>query len=573
MVGMGMGDGITPGSEHGEFLGDSPRHGRVRGRVGELEEVSRQGTPRSVRSAREETPRMDLPLVLLHATLLRTACPYSAASMLQVLSEKYGYVLRNWRLLEEKMGETVVARGLLIPHPGEEYDVLEEKLLESLELTMPRISKCGHYCHPQEDEEDQESYGSRCGGYSERDIFADGDDDEDEETCRECRRPIKYPGTGEGTKKWNVRIFAANGMMRAGAWSAAWREMERVDVEIEPWMPDEARRELDRLREEETLLEARRVEEDAAAGRVVAEQLLREAEMEAFKRREEALGEQIRVDSAFSHRTEVPNLSHQDIRQRRPVSQLSARSSRPSTPTRRFTDKIPLSTLLRNYLYLLAQDRRNLVILLLSCTVLFFALSAGTSKRPTLEIASKLQDLPAYTSSAQAHMPTPSSATDVFATASIAPTEVAPIPNPTKANSSEEAPPPPSHTPINTIASDARTPTPEPSPPNPSSSANPSPTSAPPPSHPAPSNPNAQTHPSQSDSKSVNSISSSTSSSRDAMSGQGTVHAAAPRGSDSDGGDATGDPEDDGSSGRSRGFGLAGAEGLDEVAELLSDSL
>jgi len=58
----------------------------------------------------------------------------------------------------------------------------------------------------------------------------------------------------------------------------------------------------------------------------------------------------------------------------------------------------------------------------------------------------------------------------------------------------------------------------------------------------------------------------------DVPSGQGSMHAAAPRAADLEGGDdATGDPDDDASSGISRRLELA--EGLDEVEELLLDSL
>ncbi|KAK3063674.1 hypothetical protein LTS18_013651 [Coniosporium uncinatum] len=567
MMGMGMGDVVTPGSEHSSFMRSSPQHERVRERVGGLEGMSRQGTPRSVGSAREETPRKNLPLVLLHVTLLHTACPYSAVSMQRVLSEKYGYVLRNWRLLEEKMSETVVARGLLIPHPGEEYDVLEEKLLESLELKRPRILKCGHYCYPEENVEDDESCGSRYGGCSERDVFVDGDDDEDEETCHECRRPIKYPGMGEGTKKWNVRIFAANGMMRAGAWSAAWREMERVDIEIEPWMPDEARRELDELREEEAIAEMRRIEEEVAAGRLREERLLHEAEMEATRRREEAMKERIRVDSAFSHRTEVPNLPHHNVRQRRPVSQLSARPSRPSTPTRSSSDKIPLSILLRNYLYLLTQDRRNIVIFLLSCTVLFFALSPRISKPPHLDAVSVIQDLPAYTVSGHTHTTTISSMDLSTAKMSIAPTlmpSVAVSAQTGHSQKKEEEEAPPSR--ANVDSSEAP-PTLCPTEASPSTMASTSSLLA---ATTAPRS-DVQTQTSQSESISEDKISASPVS-MDVPSGQGSVHAAAPRAADLEGGDdATGDPDDDASSGISRRLELA--EGLDEVEELLLDSL
>ncbi|XP_044723786.1 translation initiation factor eIF2B [Hirsutella rhossiliensis] len=51
--------------------------------------------------------------------------------------------------------------------------------------------------------------------------------------CRTCHSEVRYDSLGQG-KVFRVKVYASNGLMRAGAWEACWKEMERVDVELEP---------------------------------------------------------------------------------------------------------------------------------------------------------------------------------------------------------------------------------------------------------------------------------------------------------------------------------------------------
>ena len=120
---------------------------------------------------------------------------------------------------------------------------MEERLLESLELKQPRILKCGHFhLSPEEEAEVLDS-----------DDNSEADDADDLDICADCGRRIRdgrFGDAGTGSKRWDIKIFAANGLMRAGAWGTAWREMERVDVEILPAMEERMRRELEARREE-----------------------------------------------------------------------------------------------------------------------------------------------------------------------------------------------------------------------------------------------------------------------------------------------------------------------------------
>ncbi|KAF2491968.1 hypothetical protein BU16DRAFT_541910 [Lophium mytilinum] len=419
------------------------------------------------------------PLILLHVTLLPLAHVYSPGVLAAMAPAWLG---ENYRLLEERFADSVLMqRGLLIPHPNEEYDLLEERLLESLELKMPRLLKCGHFTGGEEAEEsdvsdeEDEGRGSRMSGGTitgeDEEVF---ECDDASSVCTDCHRPIRKPGkgAGSGSKKWNIKIYAANGLMRAGAWGAAWREMERVDVEISPWIPEDIRKALEQRQkeeEQEELLERKRIQEfeelrkaealleekeliEAEAASIAAEEKRKvealaeeqrqiearaasiaeetrkvnalaeekrqiEAEKEALaeekrklevasaaeeNRKVEALAEekrQIEAEkealaeekrqleaekeaqaSAFAEqlrieaeaRTQASILIALDTEHpERPRS----RSKRPtSSSSRQAIEEIPLSTLLKNYIYLMVSDQRNIAIAFLSAFVIFLSL-------------------------------------------------------------------------------------------------------------------------------------------------------------------------------------------------------
>jgi hypothetical protein len=207
--------------------------------------VSRLGTPSAQNQSptKNKTPtrfkaKKEYPLVLLHVTVLPLQWPCGDALDAvggEGLPRELQGVKESWKLLKEKLGDTVLERGILLPHPQDSYEVLEERLLEALELPVrPRakILSCGHYLGP-DDAGDSSS--------------EDGSENEDdakmmglrERWCDICGREVKCEeiGISGKQKRFRVKVFASNGLMRAGAWAAAWREMERVDVEIEPFVP------------------------------------------------------------------------------------------------------------------------------------------------------------------------------------------------------------------------------------------------------------------------------------------------------------------------------------------------
>jgi hypothetical protein len=116
------------------------------------------------------------PLVLLHITLL--FLPGAEETILR------------------KITPTMLERGLLVEHPRGDYQLLEELIIDSLGLDSEPAS--------------------------------DSDDENDEWEKSLGVRRVKAKSA------WELRVYAANGLMTAGAWKRVWGEMERVDVEVGP---------------------------------------------------------------------------------------------------------------------------------------------------------------------------------------------------------------------------------------------------------------------------------------------------------------------------------------------------
>lgn len=266
-------------------------------------------TPSRLKPRREEPP-----LVLLHVTLLPLRWMWGdvldeldivdgkaldESGHLYEASQQVKRIRDSWRQLQDCLGDMVFERGVLIPHPQDDYEVLEERLLEALELPLlrrARILDCGHYL-----------------GYSNMMEDADYDDDSDDgytsETsrrakqdkkhwCKTCKSDINYESLGAG-RVFRVKVYASNGLLKANAWEACWKTMERVDVEVEPILELAVQAELERLAdiqaEERQSRLQREAEEDEAAER----QREAEEEEEAELRREaEALHEAERQHEA-----------------------------------------------------------------------------------------------------------------------------------------------------------------------------------------------------------------------------------------------------------------------------------
>ncbi|KAI1374736.1 hypothetical protein F4677DRAFT_455224 [Hypoxylon crocopeplum] len=216
--------------------------------------VSRLGTPNPsahYSPKRMSTPsrfkeRKEAPLVLLHVTLLPLRWVWgNLVNNLDTdeMNEQTKALRESWRILQDRISNIVNERGILLGHPQNDYEVLEERLLESLELPLrrrARILECGHYLGPAnetslaEDEESEDEWGS---------VRSRTDK---HHWCGTCKDEIRYDSLGTG-RIFRVNVYASNGLMKADAWAACWREMERVDVEFEPIVEPAVQEELARL--------------------------------------------------------------------------------------------------------------------------------------------------------------------------------------------------------------------------------------------------------------------------------------------------------------------------------------
>ncbi|KAK3320566.1 hypothetical protein B0T19DRAFT_243238 [Cercophora scortea] len=264
------------------YNGGSPRSNkRQTGNVGGmLPTISRLGSPAQYSPKGRTTPtrfksRKEAPLNLLHVTLLplewlwsdvlkgldtvndrsldKGQQPFEVSEQLKTLRD-------SWQELQDSVGNTVLERGILLPHPQNDVEVLEERFLEALQLPQrrrARILECGHYLGPsnmvddEDEDESEDEYGVQVNRVRE----------EKRHWCNTCRGDIKYEDLGSG-KIFRVKVYASNGLMTAGAWAACWKEMERVDIEVEPIVEPFLLTELERLamfqmeQEEQRLREA-----------------------------------------------------------------------------------------------------------------------------------------------------------------------------------------------------------------------------------------------------------------------------------------------------------------------------
>ncbi len=500
-------------SWRGEMMGGKPRRSETP--ANGTPNFSHTGSVRSTHDAHQELrqsadPRQSSqarnPLILLHATILPPEPPPYSESTLSAAAPQR--VLRAWKLLREKVDAQVLGRGVLIPHPRGSYELLEKRVLESLELVEGNESTSDQVCpgcltendnttafdeaaesESEEDEardgsmgETEDAYsgqsddeynaetrsprwdsGSENGDESQEEDDSlpehlDNDDDyetepsspsdsydqphcpqrseyssADQSHCRACGKPLKLYDTSVElptiSRCWDVRVYAANGLMRKIAWTTAWREMERVDVQIGVWIGEEDRNRLEECERESQVEDERRRTEavqkrervrtkQARAKSVLSPVMAPEgkselgiietiistggAEQANVSLTAQGLMGSISDTEVYGHRSidcfdpTGPDMIADDSPSRTPrdhttessgdptsskvpsaephdSSPAPYRSKRPSSPSR--ADSIPLSILLRNYFYvLLMRSPGTIALAAFSLLVLLLAL-------------------------------------------------------------------------------------------------------------------------------------------------------------------------------------------------------
>ncbi|RYP09814.1 hypothetical protein DL764_001068 [Monosporascus ibericus] len=367
-------------------------------------------------------PRKEAPLVLLHCTLLPLRWVWGdLVNGLEAaeLSEEAKALRDAWRILQDRMGDTTCERGILLGHPQNDYEVLEERLLDALELPLrrrARILECGHYLGPA-NEPSTAGGGEGGGDYYSDSEYEYGSYAEDRPSgaarssktggdrrhwCATCNSEIRYEALGPG-RVFRVKVYASNGLMKADAWATCWREMERVDVEIEPIVQPAVQDELVRL--------AASKEEEADIAHEVAQQFKEEKKAaEKEKQRGRSRGEtrkfQARVDSPSAEEAEMepqPEERRRGEEERlrevygdsaQPTAEEHPREATPephpdsygSPPEeayehmesrRRKMEGASLPQLLLQSIRVLVQDRKNIAIIALSAFVVLLAVRSA----------------------------------------------------------------------------------------------------------------------------------------------------------------------------------------------------
>ncbi|RAH79023.1 hypothetical protein BO86DRAFT_449924 [Aspergillus japonicus CBS 114.51] len=316
-------------------------------------------------AASKQKAKDEYPLVLLHCNLLPPSLPVPGAAALhnqKIVREVLPPVFwRRWKLLEEKVGSGVLReRGVLISHPEDLYDLLEERLLESLELQRPRLDH-GHFIGHDEAVSDKE-------GCLEKEDSAT--DEEEGEPCPDCGGHVVRHGNAG--RKWEIKVFAANGLMRAGAWAAAWKEMEKVDVEVGVWLPSEIRRELEKRL---TGVDYYSYQLDP---RLQVPQLQVPGNDPVIPAHPQARHARTSSSITADHRSF--SLDETETQSPPAINKPVSVESRPPKPSfsPQLNDDIDMQTLLVNYIRVLASDRRNVAIAILSILMVFFAIQSGS---------------------------------------------------------------------------------------------------------------------------------------------------------------------------------------------------
>lgn len=327
--------------------------------------TSTSPTKRSSRSHRgspqkpSSNLRKEFPLVLLHCTLLPpTLLPHMTAEedsfLVELLPPEYR---KRWDALKQKLVDDleVKSRGILIPHPREDYELLEERLLETFDLENPRI-RHNHFLHQGSSNADS---GFESGSVT--------DDDEDsrcnimkEAKCIDCGSDLH---SNANDRKWDIKVYAANGLMRAGAWGAAWQEMEKVDVEIRVRLPEAVRKDLESRMIE---LESSRIpfsndHFDPENINLHEESILQTREQEVYGTSGRPRS-QAEIDGFYDEIPQEPILP-------------------PELPVPR-REEPDLQKLLMERTQKLVQDRKNVLLAFLSFLVLFFALTGKEQLEP-----------------------------------------------------------------------------------------------------------------------------------------------------------------------------------------------
>lgn len=351
----------TEDEEDEEVMSPSRRRAMFRGSPTSIRSLGspllrRHGYHSAGNTPKRSSPiKRENPLVLLHCTILQPTVnlgPDMALPDRQILEKVLpAQYARRWKLLEEKISGSGLLRdrGLLIQHPQEDYGLLEERLLESLELQKPRLEN-GHYNNHEASDSENESSEEK----------SEQSPSEDKGSCMDCGCHVNHR---DDRRKWDVKFYAANGLMKEGAWTAAWKEIERVDVQISLWLPYEVKSEVEK-----------KIKEEIAVA----------AEMEKMKAAELTVNGPQPSQNIVSQ-DEIDGLDDKrDIKALpRPKTQTAERdiSAYRHARTRKRNQDPDLYTLIINSIRVLASDKRNIITVISMLIAVLAVVFGGRSAK------------------------------------------------------------------------------------------------------------------------------------------------------------------------------------------------
>ena len=383
------------------------------------------------------------PLVLLHVTLLQAReAEYTDALLSEVLPQKELSVYKSARAtLLQKLGPVVRQRGILLRHPRNDFNELLEKVLASLDLDNEFEASSDNYDDDRGPEQHMEHTGRQCHDTEER-VDEDSDDTACESfcptpdlsrrsgnrprICSTCGRPRRFLRVRDNaaSDRYDIKVYAANGLVGFQVWEAVWHEMERVDVEINvrllgKWRErlNERKREIEKQAEDEAMAnDLFEKDKSWSEGEEIAQQVLNTSDLPVRPDRQRSHensvnnetfmpGHRLRMERQRNEqhlaglvREEVdlktpscPRLKKRGSTIKRSASceKLFQMFEDPIQTTRTQTSQlqIPLSDLIRNCMWLLAQDTRNVVILALGLATIILLMSTTSTSSQQMAIA------------------------------------------------------------------------------------------------------------------------------------------------------------------------------------------
>ena len=413
--------------------------------------VSERGSPPSVKSMRNARAMINggtlqsqtsaekqrlAPLVLLHVTVLQPAeAEYPDTLLSEVLPSK---VLSRFKTsqaaLLQKLSPVVRQRGILLRHPRNDFNELVDSVLESLGLENDEESTSDEEIDGKDLEGQNEQMVQGCKDIENHEDDGDSDDTacetycptpqlsqgcgQDHKICSTCGRLRRFLRIQESatSNRYDVKVYAANGLVGPQVWEAVWHEMERVDVEInvillEKWRAaiNERARECEKEAEEQSLMDqmtekgTSTKEKDVGSDGLKtpnhfvrtdgqqSRQLSGSSDLLKMTGPRKRQGQQsddyhstANTGEEISAKTPSdPRLDKREHTVKRSVSceKLFQMFTGPAQTTENHErqSQVPFPELIKNYVWLLAQDTRNVVFIALGIAALVFFMIRTTA--------------------------------------------------------------------------------------------------------------------------------------------------------------------------------------------------